>query len=606
MAIDQEIERKVNAYRNNPQALMQRYQQNQQLIDLLALQKLKSEKDAAAKEMQMQMAQDPQTIKQQRERELLDRTKQDMVQQQAGIMQMAQQRQQKNMQQVAKQGAASPQQVQQVASGLGALAQRQMPQRMAAGGVVALQAGGGITQEMIDAYRRSGGQGRRARASMTDDEIRAVLQARMGGSEVPEGSERVLTRRGTRTRPIQTAPLEATLADQAAGEATVGPLGATEGAVPPTAERAPEAAAPVVETPAAPVPTGGPDDGLRGVAATATPTETNTGGGGLPTITTPTLATATGDRGAAINRQFGLSGANAGSAGTALNNARDDAADFMGRAEKQERFDRLIGRLEDLDARYSDPARQRDEQISAFLRGTAGGGSFGTTMAGGSAGMAAEKEKQYTNARQRLQDIIGLNETAINVDTTIAGQAQRSGDAAANRAAANAQQAARIAAQMTEAEMDQAYRMADLRLRAEQGNLSAAVDRAKIEADRDLRMAIEKSGNEQASMALLERNTARQTEIMNTVLNDVEYLGLLRRAQETGKPADRAAAQAKQDQLILVANIIMNRGRLFDTERMLYERLGMPYNRPGAGASAGGDGGQLDAEVQALLERYGG
>ena len=53
MAIDQEIERKVNAYRNNPQALMQRYQQNQQLIDLLALQKLKSEKDAAAKEMQI-------------------------------------------------------------------------------------------------------------------------------------------------------------------------------------------------------------------------------------------------------------------------------------------------------------------------------------------------------------------------------------------------------------------------------------------------------------------------------------------------------------------------------------------------------------------------
>ena len=62
MAIDQEIQRKVDAYRSNPAALQQRYQQNQQLIDLLALQKLKSEKDAAAKEMQMQMAQDPQTI----------------------------------------------------------------------------------------------------------------------------------------------------------------------------------------------------------------------------------------------------------------------------------------------------------------------------------------------------------------------------------------------------------------------------------------------------------------------------------------------------------------------------------------------------------------
>ena len=104
--IDQQIQTKVDAYRNNPGALQQRYQQNQELLDLLALQKLKSEKDAAARDIQMQMAQDPQTIKQQRERELVDRTKQDMAQQTAGIMQQRQAQQQKNMQQVAKQGAA--------------------------------------------------------------------------------------------------------------------------------------------------------------------------------------------------------------------------------------------------------------------------------------------------------------------------------------------------------------------------------------------------------------------------------------------------------------------------------------------------------------------
>jgi len=577
MAIDQEIERKVNAYRNNPQALMQRYQQNQQLIDLLALQKLKSEKDAAAKQMQMQMAQDPQTIKQQRERELLDRTKQDMLQQQAGIMQMAQQRQQKNMQQVAKQGAASPQQVQQVASGLGALAQRQMPQRMAAGGVVALQTGGGITQEMIDAYRRSGGQGRRARASMTDDEIRAVLQARMGGGEG------VLTRRGMRDRPITTAPLEATLADQAAEETTVGPLGATEGTVPPTAERTPEAAVPVVEISAAPVPTGG-----------------------LPSITTPNLETPDAQGGLADNilDRFGIGSANAGNADTALNSARDDAADFIGRAEKQERFDELIGRLEDFDARYSDPKREREDQISAFLRGTAGGGSFGTTMAGGSSGMAEEKDKQYTNARQRLQDIIGLTGTAMDIDTTIAGQAQRSGDMAADRAAANARQAAEIMANMTEVEYNQAYRQADLLLRAEDSRLNARLEEMKIEAQKDVQLAIEAQGNQQASLTLLERNSARQAEIMDRVMNDVEYLQLMRKAQDSGKPEDIAAAQRKQDQLIFAANVIMNRAGLFEVEKILYERLNLPYDRPGAGA--GVDGEQLDAGIEDLVARFGG
>jgi hypothetical protein len=104
MAIDQEIQSKVDAYRSNPQQLMQRYQQNQQLVDLLALQKLKSEKEAAARDMQLQMQQQPQTIKQQREAELLNMTKQEMMQQTQGVMQQRQAQQQKNMQQVAQQG----------------------------------------------------------------------------------------------------------------------------------------------------------------------------------------------------------------------------------------------------------------------------------------------------------------------------------------------------------------------------------------------------------------------------------------------------------------------------------------------------------------------
>ena len=55
-----EIQRKKEAYQGNPQALQQQYQQSQQLVDLLALQQLKSEKEAAARQMQMQMQQNPQ------------------------------------------------------------------------------------------------------------------------------------------------------------------------------------------------------------------------------------------------------------------------------------------------------------------------------------------------------------------------------------------------------------------------------------------------------------------------------------------------------------------------------------------------------------------
>lgn len=120
--IDDTIQQKVDAYRGNPAALQRRYAQNRQLIDLLALQKLKSEKDAAARDMQMKMQQQPQTIAQQYEAELAGRTKNEMLTGVAGVMQQRQAQQQKNMQQMANR----PQPV----------------KPMAQGGIVGLAAGG--------------------------------------------------------------------------------------------------------------------------------------------------------------------------------------------------------------------------------------------------------------------------------------------------------------------------------------------------------------------------------------------------------------------------------------------------------------------------------
>lgn len=154
--LDQQINQKVDAYRNNPQALQQRYQQNQQLIDLLALQKLKSEKDAAARDMQMKMQQQPQTIKDQREAELLQRTKDDMVKQTAGVMQQKQAQQQKNMQRAA-QGQMPQQRPQQpkmpMAQQAGGLGGLPMP-RMAAGGIVAFQQGREVPAARFSDYAR--------------------------------------------------------------------------------------------------------------------------------------------------------------------------------------------------------------------------------------------------------------------------------------------------------------------------------------------------------------------------------------------------------------------------------------------------------------------
>ena len=125
--IEGDVQSRMDAFRGNPQALAQRYAQDQQLIDLLALQKLKSEKDAAARQMQMQAGQGQMpTIAQQREQELMGMAKQEVAQRVGAVGQQQAQQQQKNLQQAMQGGIAQ------------APAPNMMtPQAMASGGIVA-------------------------------------------------------------------------------------------------------------------------------------------------------------------------------------------------------------------------------------------------------------------------------------------------------------------------------------------------------------------------------------------------------------------------------------------------------------------------------------
>ena len=93
MAYMNDVNSVANAFKGNPQALEQRYAQDQQLIDLLALQKIKSDMEAAKRDMMMKSAQQGQqpTVKQQREQEVLNMTKEDVAKR---VTEVAQQQQQ--------------------------------------------------------------------------------------------------------------------------------------------------------------------------------------------------------------------------------------------------------------------------------------------------------------------------------------------------------------------------------------------------------------------------------------------------------------------------------------------------------------------------------
>lgn len=100
-SIDDEVQRKVDAYRGNPAALKQRYQMNQDLLDLLALQRINKEMQEKKRDIEMSMQQNPQTIKQQREAEVLGMTKDDLSKRVGGIMAQRQAAQQRNLQNLA-------------------------------------------------------------------------------------------------------------------------------------------------------------------------------------------------------------------------------------------------------------------------------------------------------------------------------------------------------------------------------------------------------------------------------------------------------------------------------------------------------------------------
>ena len=169
-----DIDQKVDTYRNKPEALAQMYQQNQQLIDLLALQKLKTEKEAAMRDMQMKMQTPAASIKDQREQEVMGMMRNEVAQQVAPGLQVAGQQ--------AAQAAAPPAPQ---GGGLQSLpAPNMQGMGMAEGGIVAFagERGSYVSQE---AYRRQ-------KAKERAEKERRELEAVYGNPALPYSPESIL------------------------------------------------------------------------------------------------------------------------------------------------------------------------------------------------------------------------------------------------------------------------------------------------------------------------------------------------------------------------------------------------------------------------------
>jgi hypothetical protein len=378
--IDGDVAARMDAYRGNQQGLMQRYSQSQELIDLLALQKLKSEKEAAARDMQMKMAQQqaaqgqPATIKEQREQEVMGMTKQEIAQQMGGIAQQRQQEQQKKMQQLMQAGVATL-----PAPGMA---------RMAGGGIVAFAGEDGSYVE--------------GEEDEDEDERRRRLTRRgyRGAREEEEApiEDRRLTRRGFRPAPqpagIAAVPVAPrTIPAPAAEDRTA--LNVADAALR-TAPAGVAAALP--KPPVAPVP------------------------GTLAAPTTPTAPPLNKDMqglGALVAKT---------SAEMMQRDPRAEAQTEESRVESRLRLTpeqraMLEGNAEQLRRLYAeemDPEARRRRELIAFLRGAGGRSTFGSVMGGAAAASEAERRRGFRESvkgtelvQKKLEDIIGADRGAV-------------------------------------------------------------------------------------------------------------------------------------------------------------------------------------------------
>lgn len=411
MGIDQEIQRRMDAYRGNPQGLQQRYQMSQQLLDLLALQKLKAEKDAMARQMQAQMQQVPQTIAQQMEQEMLGRTKQEMVQQVGGVMQQQNRQQQQAMQNMAK-AAARPRPTQ---MGIGTLAPQtaQPARRMAGGGIVAFQEGGSTDRAALQARRA---------------ELRKLLSSRVYGGADPALIQEL-------------KEVEDQLSTITSG--TVGGAYRQLGAIPAPTPAAAPAPAP------APAPAAKKQIEDMGGAGIMLPGQkldqpapkpekevaaVEGAEVAAPKIDIGTLgATSTmPNRDKIVEALGSLRSQTPEAARTATATAFETAANRTGIAGM---YQDILGRLKASDARQMDPKKLAQEEFRAFLRGAAGKSTFGLAGAGGGAAAADVRRQQQIAEDARLMRELGLTKEAMLAESEIGAKGFQEGMRAFEQAA---------------------------------------------------------------------------------------------------------------------------------------------------------------------------
>ena len=624
--LDAQVEQRMDAYRGNPQQLQQRYGANKELLDLLALQKLTSEKKAVAADMQLKQSQQPGTIAQQREQEALELTKQEMggtlgqlAQNTKGTLDQKQSLQQKNMGKMA-QNASKPQPG--AGAGLAGLmgggarppARPPMPpqggpqaaglpnarmMQAARGGPVRRMAHGGIVS-FAEGEGVSGQTGLGGKRTLTEAQKQA-FRAKFGGSaerlinQVEAGTVSSLTAGADKQ-----AAISEILGDPVAAspERRADPLGLANPLRLPS-ENGPEGissllpnqAPPSVRDAVVPPPrqsplsaetTSVPYDPMAGSPETRPTMEFPArpmGSALVPDAVPEAQEAAPVSDGTNIS-QVAMSGGDPMSALQQGLGIGDSYYDLEGKTATK---DAQIAQMEALDRELYDPERERQDELTAFLIGTGGTGSIGGAMRAGYSASSAVANKNRAAERARLFDKFKIEDARDTNDITMRNNIMQLGSTMYSEAAADRRNAQTALAGMRNQDVRAMMAQAKNSLQALQNDRQFKLDSKQKDINERVAAAQEmynsgvitdrKLDGNRTAMAAIEALRADIAAEITPSTTIPKLQQELQMADDDEIPAIEAELKLQRELLAGQVYAIMNEGGLIDQEMVLEKQF---------------------------------
>ena len=581
------IQRKKDAYQGNPQALQQRYQQNKQLTDLLALQQLKTEKEAAARDIQLKMQQNPQTIAQQREQQVLGLIKQE-------------------------QGRNLGKVTEQVGGVLGQRRKESMQRRkrmgMAQGGIIGFQSGEMVDGQNVVVAEEQLDKGFIDYVRENPEVLEALATGLMfvpglglvaGGARIAGLAGRILPKIGKITERLRKRDTAPSVTRMKRGAAERRRQTEEDGPVEPGKQLmevgprevvpfgAPLSRAPLPGTIAA----GRGAAGLGLGALTQEDKETTVPGvkplvdssdddddsddltGTIPgvdtidkdklfdelKVTTPELEIGTTRQDAAkgILTDIGLD-ERAARDPSAVRKARiAEVKDEMGLAGIQTRKQSQIDRLR----RQQEQLAERDP-FEAFIAGT-----IGSAQRGGPGGFAAgymgKLSQQRAQQRQNLKDEFGIENELLDIEQTVLAKGIDSADKAEQVLSAEKQAYSNIMSRASEGDISDAQQQANRVLDADVQNIKTKLDLLGQETDRAIASAELRGAALEDLQELLQKEVERRDELLSPVITQ-----LIDQAQTMGGDVEDAVNRAG-----ITKGFILQATGIFEREEDLLRRI---------------------------------